>query len=113
MVELIAWKRFSSVTEKYKYRSLSFTVNYVDEMIVKNSVTLEITHNRVMKNFVCLTDPSVRTVPLATSNPNSFSAFICPIIYNKKKTYHMSVDLGWVKTTGSLNGQVLLFDVCT
>jgi len=38
------------------------------------------TYNRVMKNLVCLTGPSVRTVPFATSNPKSFRAFICPPI---------------------------------
>lgn len=35
------------------------------------------THNRVIKNFVSMTDPSVVTVPLATSKPRSFNAFIC------------------------------------
>lgn len=45
-----------------------------------------ITYNRVMKNFVCLTDPSVATVPFDTSSPKSFNAFICPSIINKGRS---------------------------
>lgn len=34
-------------------------------------------HILVIKNFVCMTEESVLTVPLVTSRPRPVSAFIC------------------------------------
>lgn len=43
----------------------------------KDMMTSFISYSLVIKNFVCVTELSVVTVPFETSKPKSLSAFIC------------------------------------
>lgn len=53
-----------------------FSISTVNVKLRKDNAKM-ITHKLLIKNFVCVTDPSVVTVPFATSKPRSFKAFIC------------------------------------
>lgn len=57
-----------------------------------------------MKNFVCITEPSVFTVPFATSKPRSFSAFICSI----KSRLHVTSQEVIFEKTRKVNKDVII-----
>lgn len=60
------------------YAPLIYNIyKFEQKLFMRMKIIMKYTHNRVMKNFVCVPDPSVVTVPFATSKPRSFNAFIC------------------------------------
>lgn len=61
------------------------TASYVQDALLNCQKDTNKTYDCVIKIFVCFTDPSVETVPFDTSNPKSFSAFICLDINNGRK----------------------------